>query len=326
VNTGIQLYTGEGETSWNGYPIDTGGYSCVSPVKGRTERTLAENRVRKVWGNTKVIQDSGAFQDTARPSRLTYEQALARQIAHAIKYNYADNIEYRVSYDLLIDEKVQDGVRVKRRWSVDEAIAAVQETIVAAAYLAEHRHDLNLILSVQGVDAAQYLECAKPVISYMDTSRDSLGLGGWCIIGTRPKQMMPVFRDTIRAVIPYAASKGVQRVHIFGVIYPMALGELLWMCNQHGIAVSTDSTSPANHPFRGQWGYGSWRDNRYQRVDVRERGKERVRHVLMTREWLANLSREAEYQAPGGMWIPNIRKLNTSNPAKTRQLSLPFAA
>jgi hypothetical protein len=316
INTGVTFYCGIGETSWNRHAVAHGGYACISPVKGRTERTLSENRVPKTWQGCKVIQDSGAFQDSWS-TRLTFEAALERQIKHAAKYNYAANIEYRVSYDLLIDECWNaDGERSKRRWTVTEAHEAVKVTIAAAEYLAANRHDLNLILSAQGVDAKQYMECVIPVISYMDTTRDSLGLGGWCIIGTRPAQMMPVFRDTIRKVIPYAAKQGVQKVHIFGVIYPPALGELLWMCNQHDIAVSTDSTSPANHPFRGQWGYGSWRDNSYQRVPVDLRGAERARHVQYTRDYLDYLILEPEYREPANPIIPFKRN--------SIQMALPF--
>jgi hypothetical protein len=317
---GIQLYCGVGETSWNRHPVDTGGYACISPVQGRTIRTLKENRVPKQWGDTRVIQDSGAFQDSWS-TRLTFEAALERQIKHAAKYNYAGNIDYRVSYDLLIDECWNaDGERSKRRWTVTEAHEAVKVTIAAAEYLAVNRHGLNLILSAQGVDAKQYMDCVIPVIGCMDTTRDSLGLGGWCIIGTRPKQMMPVFRETIASVIPCAAKRGVQKVHIFGVIYPPALGELLWMANEHGITVSTDSTSPANHPFRGQWGYGSWRDNSYQRAHVDLRGAERARHVSLTRAYLTQLENEPEYRAPISSVIPFKRAKKG-----IQQLSLPFA-
>lgn len=317
MNSGVTFYCGIGETSWNRYPVTHGGYACISPVKGRTERTLSENRVPKVWSaTTRIIQDSGAFQDSWS-TRLSFADALQRQINHAAKYNYSHLIEYRVSYDLLIDETWdKNGVRTKKRWTVAEAHEAVNVTIAAAQYLSENRNDLNLILSVQGVDAKQYMTCAKPVIDCMDVSRDSLGLGGWCIIGTRPAQMMPVFRDTIRKVIPYAAKRGVQKAHIFGVIYPPALGELLWMCNQHDITISTDSTSPANHPFRGQFGYGTWRDNKYKRVPVEQRGVERARHVAQTRDYLNYLMLEPEYREPVNAIIPFKRN--------DKQMVLPF--
>lgn len=312
----IDFYCGIGETRWNHHAVDAGEKICVSPVKGRTERTLRENRIPKTWKTgTHIIQDSGAFQDSWA-TRIPFSAALDRQVAHAEKYNYAERIEYRVSYDLLIDEVWQDGTRYKRRWSVADAERAVAETIQAATYLANNRNGLNLILSAQGVDTAQYIRCAIPIIDLMDTGRDALGLGGWCIIGTRPKQMMPVFRETIRKLIPLAAKRGVKQIHIFGVIFPAALGELLWMCQQHDIRVSTDSTSPANNPFRGEWGYGEWRNNNYQRVPVEIRGLERARHVRLTREWLARLHETEWFRQPHSIWIPSIRRGNM------RQLAL----
>src|SRR5689334_12406970 len=99
MNSGVTLYCGIGEDSWNRHYVAHGGYACISPVKGKTEATLSENRVPKVWGDCKVIQDSGAFQDTARRKRLSFAEALERQIRHAEKYRYADNIEFRVNYD-----------------------------------------------------------------------------------------------------------------------------------------------------------------------------------------------------------------------------------
>jgi hypothetical protein len=183
----------------------------------------------------------------------------------------------------------QDGERSKRRWTVESAAHAVQETIAAAQFLSENTHGLSLILSAQGVDATQYLECVKAIIPFMRLDRDALGLGGWCIIGKMPKQMMSVFRDTIRLIIPYAAAQGVKRIHIFGVIYPEALGSLAWHCSQYGLDLSTDSTSPQLYPISGNWGYGDWRDNSYQRVGVETRGLERARHVQLTIDWLADI-------------------------------------
>ena len=292
----VKLYCGVSETAWNKHPVACGEFACVSPVKGASVRTKAENRVY-VPDGTKVLQDSGAFQDSWG-DRLSFQEALIRQIAHAEKYDYADKIEYRVSYDLLIDEVWKDGQRTKKRWTVDNAESAVTETVAAAKFLSENRQGLSLCLSAQGVNAKQYLSCVEQVVSCLDPNRDMLGLGGWCIIGKMPKVMMPVFRDTIKLIIPYVAKQGVKKAHIFGVIYPTALGELAWMCNQHDIELSTDSASPALHPVFGEWGYGEWRDNSYNRVPTSIRGIDRARHVRLTREWLARLQDTQWYKEP----------------------------
>lgn len=285
---GVEFYCGVSETKWNRHEVACGELACISPMKGAKKETKAENRVFVPKG-TQVGQDSAAFQDDLS-DRLSFQGALDRQRAHAKKYNYETRIKWRVSYDVLIDEVWQDGVKSKRRWSVDEAGRAVKETVAAAEFLALNNHeDYPLCLSAQGVDAKQYMECAKEIIPMLRNEKDVLGLGGWCIIGMMPKLMMPVFQETILQLIPYAAKRGVKKAHIFGVIYPNALGKLLWLCNQYGLELSTDSASPSCHPWRGQWGYGEWRDNTYQVAPVEIRGLERARHVALTRAWLENL-------------------------------------
>lgn len=291
----IVLYCGIGEREWNKHPVAPGGYGCVSPVKGRSERTKTYTRVF-VPPQTRIIQDSGAFCDGPQ-SRLSFAKALDRQIRHAEKWGYSEQIEYRASYDLLIDEIWDEGNRHKRRWSESDATSAVKETIAAARYLNQHRSDIPLIQSAQGVTAQQYLECSRGVLSAMQDG-DVFGLGGWCIIGKMPRVMMPTFRETILSVIPLIASEGITKAHIWGVIYPKALGELLWMCDQCGIALSTDSAGPCTQPIWGEWGYAEWRDNSYERPDVSIRGLERARHVECTREWLARFRSTKHYREP----------------------------
>lgn len=291
----IDFYCGLSERVWNHHPVAPGIHTCIAPVYGSSEKTQRTTSV-KIPADTAVIQDSGAFSDSWS-TRLSFPAALDRQIAHAARYGYADQITHRASYDLLIDEVWTDGNRYKRRWSVGEAETAVKQTVLAAKYIANHRNDLRLIQSAQGVDAAQYLRCAEQVIDYIEPG-DWFGLGGWCIIGKMPKRMMPVFSETVDVVIPYAAQRGVRHVHIWGVIYPYALGELLWMCDQYGIEVSTDSAGPSRNPAFGQWGYGNWRDNNYKKPSVDTLGLDRARHVELTRQWLKTLRSTTFYKEP----------------------------
>jgi len=223
---------------------------------------------------------------------LDFQAAYQRQLEHAEKYGYAGRVTHVASYDLLIDEKWQDGDRRKERWDEHSAAEAVEETISAADWLSSHRTSPK-ILSVQGVTAAQYLDCTK-AIAPMVREIDVLGLGGWCIIGKMPKQMMPTFRETIRLVVPFAAQAGIRWLHIWGVCYAPALGELLWLCDQYGLKLSTDSAGPQRRPAFGHWGYMGWSDSSYKRHPVSTRGLERARHVRATRTWLSHL-RETEF-------------------------------
>lgn len=293
---GVELYIGiASETKWNRHSIDTGGYSCISPMTGASQRTRKENRVLVPKGD-KVIQDSGAFNDM---ERLSPQDVFRRQLSHAEKYQYADQITHTGSYDWLIDEKWSpEGKRYKQRWSESDARVAVKETVNAARWLSENRDGRSLVLSAQGVAASQYLACVESILPFMDIERDILGLGGWCIIGKQRRRMMPVFRETVQLVIPTIAESGVSWVHIWGVIFPDALGMLLWMCNQHDIKLSTDSAGPSWRPAFGDWGYGDWRDRSYVRPPVETRGLERARHVAATRAWLDKLEQTQYYRSP----------------------------
>lgn len=289
----IRLYLGINETKWNHHPVAPGPYVCISPVYGRTERTKQKNRV-KIPKDCSVLQDSGAFCD-GPGQRLAFMEALNRQKEHAMQFSYEDQVTHRASYDLLIDEKWTNGVRHKRRWSVKEADTAVRETVEAAQFLAGHR-DGPLVLSAQGVDTTQYLDCVKEILPLIQ-SNDTLGLGGWCITGKQKRVMLPEFLRTISLVIPYAGGR-VKRIHIWGVLLAQALGPLLWLCDQYDIELSTDSAGPSRRPAFGVWGYAEWVDRDYARVGTDIRGLHRKRHVEQTREWLASFHTTKWYREP----------------------------
>ena len=304
------FYCGVAETVWNRSPVSPGSHTCVSPVYGRTIEGRHETRVR-LPSDTLCIQDSGAFSD-GPGRRLDPRTALERQQAHSLKYGYETQVTHRASYDFLIDESWTDGNRFKRRWSVIDAEEAVDATIEAAEFMAEYS-DLPAILSAQGVDADQYFRCTRRVAPFLRKG-DVFGLGGFCVTGKMPAQMMPVFQDTFWKVIPWIATQGVKRVHIFGVIYAHALGQLLWLCDQHDIALSTDSIGPNLNPIRGEWGYANWRDPGYVRPPVERLGADRARHVALTREWIRNLRQTRYYRQPHRSYAKQLFFLSDATP------------
>ncbi|HVB20398.1 MAG TPA: hypothetical protein VNG51_00445 [Ktedonobacteraceae bacterium] len=291
----ITLYCGINEQHWNHHPVAPGPFACVAPVYGKTISTKVINRVT-VPDGVQVMQDSGAFSD-GPGQRLSCEAALERQRLHAETYGYASQITHRASYDVLIDEKWHEGRRYKARWTEQDADEAVDATVQAATYLAYHRDNVGLVLSAQGVSARQYLRCVERIVPLLGP-QDMVGLGGWCITGKRPAQVMPVFRETLQAVIPFLGKEGVKRVHIWGVCYARALGELLWLCDEYGITLSTDSSGPSVRPSMGVWGYAEWRDTTYRQPPVAIRGLERARHVQATRSWLAHFRDTIHYHPP----------------------------
>lgn len=290
----IDFYCGINEKMWNRHPVQPGKFACISPVYGATEQTRRTNSV-SIPNNVMVIQDSGAFSDGPQ-YRLDFESALRRQINHAKQYCYTNQITHRASYDLLIDEVWTNGNRHKRRWTVADADNAIKITVAAAKYIRLHDSG-NLILSAQGVDAFQYLECAQEIAPLL-RDNDIFGLGGWCITGKMPAIMLPVFRETIKEIIPELAKHKIKRVHIWGVVFAPALGELLWMCDQFGMHLSTDSAGPTLKPVMGEWGYADWKAKNYKRPPVETRGLERARHVQATREWLHNFRSTKYYREP----------------------------
>ena len=191
----IRFYCGIGEVVWNHHPVAPGRYACVSPVYGRAADKKRVNAV-VVPDGIAVIQDSGAFSD-GPGQRLDFGAALARQIAHAQQYHYAGKVTHRASYDLLIDEKWIGGVRHKARCKEADAEEAVKITVEAARYLNLHRQaGIGAVLSAQGVSAKQYLACTQQIVPLLEPG-DIFGLGGFCITGKMPRQMVPVFLEIL---------------------------------------------------------------------------------------------------------------------------------
>lgn len=119
--------------------------------------------------------------------------------------------------------------------------------------------DYQLVMSCQGVDAAQYESCVSQVLEYCQP-HDVLGLGGWCILG-RKKSYLPTFFEAMKRSLPLVSEAGIKRVHIFGVTWyrPIRgfippLPTLLYECDKLGLELSTDGTSPIGNAL--------WKDYR----------------------------------------------------------------
>lgn len=241
---GVTLYVGGDAGTIRGTPVDLHGERCFSAAraaKGPSNRLEAA----RVIG----LLDSGAFSDPPH-RRLSLEAALERQLLYERKAGARWGGPWQaralVSYDVLIDEKWCGPRRVKERWTVAEATWAVEQTVAAARFLASRRAELaprRLVLACQGVDAEQYAECATGVLEAA-VPGDWLGLGGFCILGRQPKRWGPTYWETLLRVLPLAAHAGVRHIHIFGVLYLPALAGLLWLADQQGLSVSTDSCKP----------------------------------------------------------------------------------
>jgi hypothetical protein len=240
----VTLYVGADAVSVQGRRFNLTGPRMFNGQYGPNSRfTTEEVPLLDGWC------DSGAFNDPPH-KRLTPDLALDRQLRWEGRASDKWGAAYRhnavVSYDLLIDEKWAGGKKRKERWTVAEADRAVRVTVDAAAYLASQRDRLEprtLVMACQGVDAAQYAECAAGVLAHCRPG-DVFGLGGWCILGLH-KSWLPTFWAAMRRVLPLVAAAGLARVHVFGVMWTTPLAGLAWLCDRHGLAASTDSKKAA---------------------------------------------------------------------------------
>lgn len=311
----ILFYCGINENNWSHHPVAPGPYACIAPVYGRSKRTKVINNV-SVPAATQVILDSGAFSDTT-DTRLSFEKAFFRQVAHAYRFGYVRQVTHIASYDFLVARKeLSQSFFYGRKQYDKETWSAVNETVAAATYLSKHRktisgifmHPVGLILTAQGIDAEQYLYCAQKIVPMIGKD-DIFGFGGFAATGLYPGVMLPPFKEVVRKVVPYVGTHGIKRIHIWGVCLASALVELLFLCKKYDIALSTDSSGPQRRPILAQWGYSSWYDTKYKMPPLLAsckaldsagnkkptcvpgtfcRGLERARHVEATREWLTD--------------------------------------
>src|SRR5262249_10197144 len=213
----MRLFVGGQAWSVQGEPDDLGGDRCWTAAR--------RFQFRGDLASVRCLLDSGAFSDPPE-RRPTPEQALERQLAW--EQRAAGESDWRaeavVSLARLIGGTWSDGKRQKRRWTLEAAESAVRETVEAAHFLASQRDRLaprKLVLACQGVDAAQYADCAAGVLEVAQPG-DWLGLGGWCLLG-RAKRLLPEFERMIMAGLPVAAGPGVPHGPPFRVLSPSPL-------------------------------------------------------------------------------------------------------
>lgn len=241
-----------------------------------------------------LFLDSGAFQRQRNGSIIEHQQCLELQMHR--ERQLATEAYAIASNDLL---------------AFDENSEAVERTIAAAKYLASQRQYLGdriCVMGCQGFTQAQYVSCASSILEHV-TDRDWLALGGWCNLGKK-QQRMQQFRRTMLEVIPLIADSPVCHVHIYGVLFQPALGNLLWLCDQHGLTLSTDSQKPLS-------------DCRYKSPASQKKAGARRPYWKDNVEWwrsrLQNFRDTVFYRDPRCGSVP----LKTANKGKT-QLCLPI--
>lgn len=235
----MQFYVSKCNDNLNGkpyFPELINSRICLNPYY---RVNLAENV------KPHIIIDSGAFQDVGNDSRLTFKEALDRQLKFEKKFNNGYKAEAIVSYDHLVDEQLDlTKGQIKKRVSRKIANDYVMETIEAAEFLSKKRKKLGkrkLILSCQGISIPQYLKCLDNVLSVTENN-DIIGFGGFCIISKKIKYEQQYY-NILRKAVPKLKEANIKRLHIFGVGLFRALVQTDIFTRIHGIETSYDTSS-----------------------------------------------------------------------------------
>ena len=218
-------------------------YVCVNPLY---KVTLEERE------ETKYIIDSGAFQDVGNKSRLSFEDALKRQLDFEKKV-CKQKAEAIVSYDRLVDEQVNEKGQFKQRVNEELGKKYVKETVDAAEFLVSKREELsprNLILSCQGTSVNQYIRCLKSILKFAEPT-DIIGFGGFCILSKSIEYEKEYYKILTKA-FPLIKKAGISRVHIFGMGVFRALVQTDIYGRMHKIECSYDTSSPEMNSVFGK--------------------------------------------------------------------------
>lgn len=207
-------------------------YLCLNPYYNVT---LSEG------ADVRYLLDSGAFQDV-KGNRLSYGDALDRQLA--FEKRVGRDAYAIVLYDRLVDEQMVDGRQIKERVPKEVGEEYVRDTLEAAEYLASRRDELGdrkLVLSCQGSDAEQYLDCLDEMLKIADPG-DIIGFGGYCIL-SRSKRYEEQYYEVLREGFPRIRDAGIDRVHVFGMGVFRALVQTDIFGRMNGIECSYDTSA-----------------------------------------------------------------------------------
>ncbi len=142
-----------------------------------------------------VLLDSGAFQDRQKETRLTFQEALDRQLKFEEKVGFVS--ERIVAYDYMDN---------------------IEETIKANQFLASKREELKprqLVLMVQGVTTRDYIHCLTETLK-VATPEDCIGFGGVALAGKINDLKFKLW-DAFKIGLPIIYNNKIKDIHIFGV-------------------------------------------------------------------------------------------------------------
>jgi hypothetical protein len=226
---------------------------CHDTLNGRPyhPETITPNICLNPYYNTtlkkeidvKYILDSGAFQDVGKDERLSFSDALERQLHFEKKVGVQANAI--VSYDHLVDEQLNETGQFKKRVDYETGQVYVDETIEAAKFLVKNRKNLGsrkLILSCQGTNKEQYIDCIESILK-IAKPQDYIGFGGFCIL-SKSVDYEKEYYEIITEAFPKIHEAGIKHVHIFGMGVFRALVQTDIYARMNDIMCSYDTSSP----------------------------------------------------------------------------------
>lgn len=242
-------------------------YICLGPYR----------KVNLQRQNLKILLDSGAFQDIDKDVRLTFDEALSRQLRYEQEVGFIS--ERIVSYDRLVDEQLTERGKIKCRVDVVEGWDYVRESVAAAEYLAGKRDELSprqLVLSCQGTTIEQYIACLADVLRIARPG-DCIGMGGFCIIG-RNKSLQPQFFEIQERAFPMIKLARIEDIHLFGVTTMPVLKRWTEIAKPYEFNLSVDSSAFERRsvfgtvfdPDTGKWVQRYTREDKYVNYHPRD--------------------------------------------------------
>lgn len=145
--------------------------------------------------DVRVLIDSGAFQDTEAHKRVSFDDALKRQLE--LEKRVGLICERIVAYDFIGDSS---------------------RTMDANRYLVSKREELKprqIVLMVQGCTVGEYKKCLQEALEIAKPF-DCIGFGGVALAG-KDKRVRGKLVETLWSGIPAMRERGVKDVHLFGL-------------------------------------------------------------------------------------------------------------
>ena len=213
----MRLYLSKNNNRLNGQDLKTETLTrhlCLNP----------RYRVRLDREDTAVLLDSGGFQDRKDDTRVSFDEALARQLAYEKKVGFTSH--RLVAYDLMGDAAV---------------------TVEANRFIADRRSDLaprQLVMMVQGETVDDYIECLKQTLEFA-TPEDCIGIGGVALAG-RHNAVRTKLKSILFHATPLVVAAGLRDIHLFGVGAFSVLRESGFIVKMSGgqeVNLSTDTSA-----------------------------------------------------------------------------------